>query len=79
MAYKRTVTGDRPAGGAGGAGGISPGGGPKQQERREADSTLQDRIRERAYEHYLRRGGGPGDAVADWCRAEREILDDRGA
>ena len=29
----------------------------------------------RAYEIYLERGGTPGDALADWTRAERELLD----
>ena len=31
------------------------------------------RIRERAYEIYLERGEGPGDEMADWLRAEREL------
>jgi hypothetical protein len=32
-----------------------------------------DRIRERAYEIFLARNGGPGDPAADWCQAEREL------
>lgn len=32
-----------------------------------------DRIRIRAYEIFLARNGGPGDATADWCQAEREL------
>ena len=28
----------------------------------------------RAYEIYLERGEAPGDALADWTRAERELL-----
>lgn len=29
----------------------------------------------RAYEIYLQRGGAPGDALQDWTRAERELLE----
>ena len=32
-----------------------------------------DRIRIRAYEIFMARNGGPGDATADWCQAEREL------
>jgi hypothetical protein len=32
----------------------------------------EERIRRRAYELYLERGGAPGDEVEDWLRAERE-------
>lgn len=32
-----------------------------------------DQIRQRAFEIYLRRNGGPGDPVADWIQAEREL------
>lgn len=31
----------------------------------------------RAYEIYLERGGTPGDALEDWVRAERELLEKR--
>lgn len=30
-------------------------------------------IRRRAYEIYLNRNGAPGDPVADWLQAEREL------
>jgi hypothetical protein len=30
-------------------------------------------IRERAYQIFLRRRGGPGNATADWAQAEREL------
>ena len=33
----------------------------------------EQQIRARAYEIYLRRNGGPGDAHADWAQAEREL------
>ena len=29
----------------------------------------------RAHEIYLERGGAPGDALQDWTRAERELLE----
>lgn len=29
----------------------------------------------RAYEIYLERGGAPGDALEDWLRAERELME----
>ena len=29
----------------------------------------------RAYEIYLERGGTPGDALEDWTRAERELME----
>ena len=32
-----------------------------------------ERIRLRAYEIFLERSGLPGDALADWLRAEREL------
>lgn len=32
-----------------------------------------DRIRDRAYELYQKRGGGPGDPESDWYQAEAEI------
>ncbi len=38
-----------------------------------------DRIRVRAYEISMARNGGPGDAVADWTQAEREVAAGRNA
>lgn len=32
-----------------------------------------DCIRQRAYEIYLRRNGGPGDEASDWAQAEKEL------
>lgn len=32
-----------------------------------------EQIRARAFEIYLARNGGPGDAQADWVQAEREL------
>jgi hypothetical protein len=36
--------------------------------------SLQDRIRQRAYERYIERGGQSGSDVDDWLAAEQEIL-----
>lgn len=36
-------------------------------------ATPQDRIRQRAYEIHQARGGAPGQDLADWLQAEREI------
>jgi Protein of unknown function (DUF2934) len=38
----------------------------------EAEPTT-EQIRQRAYELYLFRGAGPGDALEDWLEAEREL------
>ena len=32
-----------------------------------------ERVRARAYEIFLARNGGDGDALADWLQAEREL------
>ena len=37
-------------------------------------NSLEQRIRQRAYELYLRRCGRPGSDYYDWLQAEREIL-----
>lgn len=34
-----------------------------------------EEIASRAYEIFLERGGAPGDALQDWTRAERELLE----
>ncbi len=38
------------------------------------DKGLTDKIRKRAYEIFLKRGGKPGNPAADWAIAEKEIL-----
>lgn len=35
--------------------------------------NVEQKIRDRAYELFLARGEQPGDPVADWLRAEREV------
>jgi hypothetical protein len=32
-----------------------------------------EQIEQRAFEIYIRRNGGPGDAASDWLQAEREL------
>lgn len=41
-------------------------------EQDQAAPTDEERIRARAYELYLERGGSPSDEMEDWLRAERE-------
>ena len=36
-------------------------------------SAIEERIRQRAYEIHLARGGTPGQDFDDWLQAEREI------
>ncbi len=36
-------------------------------------SITEDDVRRRAYELYLQRGGAPGNDLADWLQAEREL------
>jgi glycosyltransferase involved in cell wall biosynthesis len=42
-------------------------------EPRSTKGPTQDQIRGRAYDIYVARGGAPGDPVADWLQAEREL------
>lgn len=41
--------------------------------------SVEDLVRKRAFEIYLSREGGPGDALGDWLQAEREIIGDPSA
>jgi len=54
---------------------------PRTKTRRPAPVSLDppgdDRIRERAYQFFLERGGRPGDPLADWLRAESELIAER--
>jgi hypothetical protein len=43
-----------------------------------AGSDLTAEIEGRAYEIYLSRNGAPGDPVADWLQAERELRGAKG-
>lgn len=35
--------------------------------------SAHERIRRRAFELFLSRSGGPGDALSDWLEAERQV------
>ena len=49
---------------------------PTMKKTRAAKITpTHEEIALRAYEIYLERGGAPGDALEDWTRAERELLE----
>lgn len=49
---------------------------PAVKKTRAAKSApTHEEIALRAYEIYLERGGAPGDALQDWTRAERELLE----
>jgi hypothetical protein len=49
---------------------------PTTKKSRPAKGTpTHEEIALRAYEIYLERGGTPGDALEDWTRAERELLE----
>lgn len=47
-------------------------------ERARGPEPTHEEIRQRAYELFEARGGAPGDPVADWLRAERELRQERG-
>jgi len=44
-----------------------------EERERLLQSTLEQEIRNRAYEIYLQRGAQPGYEVEDWLQAEREL------
>ena len=46
------------------------------EQDRSVDSTRQEKIRYRAYEIYLERGGEPGHDLEDWLQAEHELPKD---
>ena len=49
---------------------------PTPKKTRAAKTTpTHEEIALRAYEIYLERSGAPGDALEDWTRAERELLE----
>lgn len=50
--------------------------GTKRGVRKSSAKTMPtaEQIRQRAYELYLARNGGPGDAHSDWVEAERQLL-----
>lgn len=40
------------------------------------DEPRNTKIRERAYELFLQRGGAPGDPLRDWLKAEEQVRDE---
>lgn len=48
---------------------------PAKKARAAKNAPTHEEIALRAYEIYLERGGTPGDALQDWTRAERELLE----
>ena len=48
-----------------------------RKSRAAASHPTSEEIALRAYQIYLERGGAPGDALQDWTRAERELLEKR--
>lgn len=46
-----------------------------KKSRPTKSAPTHEEIALRAYEIYLERGGAPGDALEDWMRAERDLLE----
>ena len=49
-----------------------------QKSKPASFQPTQEAIALRAYYIYLQHGGAPGDEVADWLQAERELLEENG-
>jgi hypothetical protein len=45
----------------------------QQSDTEDQRHPIEDEIRERAYEIYRTRNGGPGDEADDWLKAEAEL------
>ena len=43
------------------------------RSRASRSAITEQQIRERAYQIYLARSGGPGDAMSDWFQAELQL------
>jgi hypothetical protein len=52
---------------------------PQEVGSTTASNDDRDRIARRAYELYMERGCGDGQAMDDWCRAESEIRNGGGS
>ena len=46
---------------------------PKADNNRPSDKQLQEEIKTTAYYRFISRGGKPGNELADWFQAEREV------
>jgi hypothetical protein len=49
----------------------------QEEQDRSLNSTHEEKIRRRAYEICLERGGEPGHDLEDWLQAERELTADQ--
>ena len=49
---------------------------PARKQSTTETLSLEERIRQRAYELYVQRGNQYGSDLDDWLRAEQEILQD---
>jgi Protein of unknown function (DUF2934) len=49
-----------------------------KKPRATAVRPTREEIALRAYQIYLERSGAPGNALEDWTRAERELLEESG-
>ncbi|SRR5258708_5287365 len=49
----------------------------RAEQDRSLDLTREEKIRRRAYEIYLERGGEPGHDLEHWLQAERELTADQ--
>jgi DUF2934 family protein len=56
---------------------VTPTAAGKPANGMDSERSLEDRIRERAYFIYVKRGFRDGDADRDWLDAEQEILSGR--
>lgn len=72
-ATKATATKRAPAATKAAAGATPAATTPAAAERADMIIDRETMIRERAYRRYQQRGGGSGEAVADWLAAEREV------
>ena len=51
---------------------------PTLEKPRAWTNPTTEEIALRAYHIFLERGGGPGNALEDWTRAERELQEESG-
>lgn len=67
----------QPSSAASNASNASDGSGQQQQQQQamqgEDPAAREERIRNAAYDAYVRRGGEPGDEVQDWLDAESQV------
>jgi hypothetical protein len=47
---------------------------PRTSSKSSKKLSTHEQIEMRAYEIYLERNGAPGDPLADWIRAEQEVV-----